>query len=269
MSFDELKQEILKRGSELIAQGVSTDQLGYLMKGLEILENIRQKDAVADAISQIGDVQAKLVEAKNLLNEALTTKAITELGKPAARLFGRVMSYWGKELPLCPPTGDNAAFFTYTNLDKVKEEFVKKTATVLEFCPRNVFHFQQQIASYGNNEPYLWAMYLLKNNTDQEKKIEITGKLSSRTNGLSGAYIVANGTVVLSYTSNAIADINLSQDNAITIPPNSGMLIFVQHTAYYHNYNNSFYLFRFVHNLDFNLPDGVDWDYEAYKQLLS
>jgi len=269
MTFDELKGKILQRGTELIAQGVSTEQLAYLMKGLEVLESIREKDAVADAIAQIGDIQAKYIEAKNLLNQTLQAKAITQLGKPAVRLFGRVMSAWDGELPYCPPTGGNASKFTYANLDWLKENFIKKTATALEFAPRNNFHFQLQLSSWNDNPPRLWSMYLLKNNTDEDKQVGITVQLSSRTNGINGAYVVANGNVLVSYTGNNVNTWNFTGNNAVTIPAGQGLLVFVQNAGYYVNANNNFYFFRVVHDIDFVLPEGVDWDYEAYKELLS
>ncbi len=269
MTFDELKGKILQRGTELIAQGVSTEQLAYLMKGLEVLESIREKDAVADAIAQIGDIQAKYIEAKNLLNQTLQAKAITQLGKPAVRLFGRVMSAWDGELPYCPPTGNNASKFTHNNLDWLKKNFIKKTATTLELAPRNNFHFQLQLPGWNDNPPRLWSMYLLKNKSNEDKKVEITVLLSSRTNGINGAYVIANGNVLLSYTGNTVNTWNFTGNSAVTIPAGQGLLVFVQNAGSYVNNNNQFYFFRLVHNINFILPEGVDWDYEAYAQLLN
>ena len=268
MTFEELREKILQRGAELIAQGVSTEQLGYLMKGLEILENIRKKDAIADAIVQIGDVHSKLLEAKELLNQVLIARALTQLGKPAIRLWGGIQSYWDSVLPYCPPTGNNTVLFTYSNLSAVKEEFVDKTTVTLEIAPKNHFHVATQVSALCDCWPYSWALYLLKNSTDEEQKVEITGQLSSRSNGINGAYIVANGNLIFQYTSNGVPNINLTGDNALTIPPKSGLLIFVQNAGYYQDDNYNTYTYRLIHRLDFKLPEGVDWDYEAYKQLL-
>ena len=180
-----------------------------------------------------------------------------------------MLSAWDGELPYCPPTGSNASKFTYANLDWLKENFIKKTATTLELAPRNNFHFQLQLPSWNDNPPRLWSMYLLKNNSNEDKKVEIIAQLSSRTSGVNGAYIVANGNVLLSYTSNTVNTWSFTGGNAVTIPAGQGLLVFVQNGSYYQNAYNNLYFFRVVHDIDFNLPEGVDWDYEAYAQLLN
>jgi len=265
MTFDELKGKILQRGTELIAQGVSTEQLAYLMKGLEVLESIREKDAVADAIAQIGDIQAKYVEAKNFLSQVLQAKAITQLKKPAIRLASRDMDWSYRETPYLPPTGNNTQKFTYQNLEWLKNNFILKTMIFLEFAPRNRFHTANHKVAWGNNYPIYWSMYLLKNNTDSDKTVSLGFQLSAYGNGVSGAYIVANGNVVYSYTNNGVPSSNVN----LTVPANDGLLVLVQNCGYFINNNNNTYHYYLVHKVNFNLPEGVDWDYEAYAQLLN
>ena len=270
MTFEELRSKILQRGSELIAQGVSTEQLAYLMKGLEVLESIREKDAIADAIAQIGDIQAKYVEAKNLLNQVLETKALTQLGKPAIRLVGRTTWFY-EGLPV---TGNssNASHLKYDELDWIKQNVVKPWAPTIELAPRDVFRLSFDHTYYNSNTApdMAFSLFILKNTTEEEKQVSLSATLTANgSTGNRGAYIVVEGVAKVSYTSNGKTTFNLSGSSAITIPPKKSIVIYAHNSAYYQTNNNNVYYYHFYQKFNFTLPEGVEWDYEAYKELLS
>ena len=270
MTFDELKGKILQRGSELIAQGVSTEQLAYLMKGLEVLESIREKDAIADAIAQIGDIQAKYVEAKNLLNQVLETKALIQLGKPAIRLFG-ITGAWNWKLPFGGAnfnTADITASIRYASLESIRNN-IKNAALSLQIGTKNRFFFNSQfISNGGGNNVVTWSLYILKNDTDESKEVGLDVNLSSFNNWVPAyAWVISEGNVLLSRSNNNIA----SHTFSVTIPPNGRNLIYIQNGSWDWGTigNTNVHILVNHQEVAFTLPEGVDWDYEAYKELLS
>ncbi len=269
MTFDELKEKILQRGTELIAQGVSTEQLAYLMKGLEVLESIREKDAVADAIAQIGDIQSKYLEAKDLLNQVLQTKSIVQLGKPAVRLFGTTGA-WGTKLPFGNVDFSNADItskISYTQLSEIKQQ-IKNTALSLQFGPRNSFSFNSHyISNAGANYEICWSFYILKNGSDEDKTVELNVRLSSFNNSVPAyAWVISNGVVLLSRTNNTWNSHSLN----LTIPAGEGSVVYIQNGAWDWGTigSTNVHILINIHDVSFYLPEGVEWDYEAYKQLV-
>ena len=197
---------------------------------------------------------------------------MVKLGKPAIRLASRQLNSWWYNSAHLPPTGNNASNFRYDNLGWIKDSFIKNNPSFLDVAPENNFSFTQQLMSWNDNPVMMWSMYILKNKTNEDKKVDAYFQLSSRTSGIWGAYVVANGSLLVSYTSNSASPSwNFTDNNGLTVPANSGLVVLVQNGAYFHGQVGSTqtYFFRMVHNVKFNLPEGVEWDYDAYKQLLT
>jgi len=262
VNYDDLIQKVIARAAELIQTGASTEQLGYLAKGLEILESVREKDVIASTIAQLGDINGKLIEAKQLLENA----QIGKLGKPAVFLWGTTFSAWDYEQPLDPTSQDQRVNFSYTNLKTLKTVFIPKVGFEVKITQKRRFHFNWASSFYGNNGPFAWSLWVLRNSSKETKEVQLTATLSSRSSGSNGAYIVVEGELIYSYTSNSSS---AGGKFKIQIPPNSSKLIYIQNWGYYQTYNNSNYLFRLIHHVDFDLPEGVDFDYDAIAQLIN
>jgi len=262
VNYDALIEKVISRVAELVQTGASAEQLGYLSKALEILEKVKDSNTIADALYKTTDFNAKLIEAKQLLEKAQLSK----LGKPAVFLWGTTFSAWDYEQPLDPTSQDQRVNFSYTSLKALKTVFIPKVGFEVKITQKGRFHFNWASSFYGDNGPFAWSLWVLRNSSKETKEVQLTATLSSRSGGNSGAYIVVEGELIYSHTSNSPS---AGGKFKIQIPPNSSKLIYIQNWGYYQTYNNSNYLFRLIHHVDFDLPEGVDFDYDAIAQLIN
>ena len=267
VNYDDLIQKVIARAAELIQTGASTEQLGYLAKGLEILESVREKDVIADTIAQLGDINGKLIEAKQLLENT----EVGKLGKPAVRLFG-LGSAWDFNLPFGGTNFNNDQNYkpklTYGLISSLKTQF-KKSSFSLQLGVRNAFSYaSQNISNSANNNTLAWSLYILKNTSKEDKQITVNTYLSSFSNWVPAyAWVISEGNVLLSRNTNT----RTSNSFTITISAGKGVVIYTQNGS--QNWgsigNTNVYMHLLTHNVSFDLPEGVEWDYEKYAELIS
>jgi len=269
---EDLKKVALTKLAEIIQSGASQDQAAYLAKAYEEISKAEANEKIVEALLLLPQYKESAENAQKAAQDILNAAGgLVKLGKPAIRLFGRIQSNNYRRMPfwITQNASSNESLFSYGRLEDLKNNFIKQSSPVLELMPRDVFNFQLGVDTYSGYYLYAWSLYILRNSTDSEKKVSLTARLSSRTSGNGGAYIVANGSKIYSYTSNNVVSPSFSGNSAITVPPNSGVVIYVQTAAYQYNCNNGHCHMELVHDIQFTLPEGVDWDYEAYAQLLN
>ena len=268
MNYTELRDKIMGRAAELIAQGSSGDQLAYLMKALNLLENVKTQNDVVDALAQVASFRAELDALKS-------QETLTRLGKPAVRLFKEVANNvdnnWRFKVDPGWTNGrlkDSATQYTPENLPAVKT-LAQNLGMELQIGVKDKFVFERDYHCYNNNwNEYHFAVsvILLKNNSDLDKEITVTVDSSSDNNwNITHTCLVANGTVIFEWTDNNQRN---NQDFNITIPASQKLVLVMSSGAYrWDTWYGAWYALR--QNITITKPEDVDYDYEAYREILS
>ena len=268
-----VKQQALAELAKQIQENVDKSQAAFLAEAYRKLEEADSQKQIADALlllPQYKNTAEELIQAKE---ELLSAKdGLVKLGKVGLRLFARLSSYFGS----VPYTGNSSYVgrIRYGDLSWIRDNIVKNTGNPLklEISSEKMFDFQEDHVYYncGSCPNQAIGLYILKNTTDEEKKVPMYTYLTSNgSSGWRGAYIVVEGATIWSTTGNSTYSPSFTGNNAITLAPKQSKVIYIHNSAYYRTNNNNVYYYHLRQRVRFDLPEGVEWDYDAYKQLLT
>ncbi len=268
-----VKQQALAELAKQIQENVDKSQAAFLAEAYRKLEEADSQKQIADALLLLPKYENTAKELIQAKEEILNVKdGLTKLGKPAVRLFKKI-TYFFNTVPI---TGNSSYVqnIKYENLDWIKNYIVKNSSGSmnLEISTENTFDYQEIETYYNCNScpPQAYGLYILKNTTDEDKKVPMYTYLTSGgSSGWRGAYIIVDGTLIWNTTGNSTYSPSFTGDNSVKIPAKSSKVIYIHNAAYYWtNYGNTYY-YALRQWVRFNLPEGVEYDYDAYKQLLT
>ena len=182
-------------------------------------------------------------------------------------LRNQVSNNWRNKAEFWSRLYDLRNEFRSENIDKVKS-YMHSLGAELTINPRNHFYYERDSHTYGNdwNEfNTAFSLFIFKNNTYQEKKFTIYTYLSCDNNWSQTRICIINeGNCVYEQNGNGF----YSPSFTVVLPPNKKRhIVAIQNGAYrWTTWNGAWYVLR--HNIWFDLPEGVDYDFEAYAEIL-
>ena len=268
MNYSELRDKIIGRAAELIAQGSSGDQLAYLMKALNLLENVKTQNDIVDALAQVASFRAELDLIKN-------QETLARLGTPAVRLFkeiaNNVENRWRYKADPGWTNGrlaDSASEYTPENISALKT-LAQNIGMELQVGVKDRFVFERDYHTYDNDwDEYHLAVSViaLANKTGAEQQVTVTVDASSDNAwNITHTCLVANGSVVFEWTDN---NMRSNQSFDLTIPAEQKLILVMSSGAYrWTTWYGAWYSLR--HNIVITKPEGIEYDYETYREILS
>jgi len=280
---DETTNQIISHLQSLLAQETDPKNIAYLTDALRKIANITTPDDLiaflntlqADYFPTKADYQATKEDYQATKADYQATKADYQATK-ALSIFGGMPVLFR----LIQNLAQNSYRYKYENFTRFStsplpyfntlqnaKPYITPLGPQLILCPNGKFYYEMDFKDYnGTVDEYIIGIsfVFLKNTTTANASVSLTARLSSNTTYTQtyGGIFVDNATIA-EYVGSTVN----SYSSTITVAPGTHILTCLSGAYPYGNSYGELYQLR--HDIDLSLPNGVYYDYEAYRQILS
>ena len=270
LDLKQVKENALLKLNEEILSNPDKRQAGFLAEAYRKIEEADSLKTIADSLLKVNSLSADVDELKKQLD--VNTLQATNTVAGAMPVLHRLITNgsnnnWRYKAENFTDFKDIAGIFNSSNFQDAKTK-LNELGLELKLTSKGKFYLEKDFKTYDNS----WNEYniaisaiILKNTTSENKAINLKAWLSSDNNWKqTKAIVVANGKVLVEFTDKNIHTVDIE----ISIPANTDkFFIVVVNGAYrWTCWYGCMYALR--HDIELTLPEGVNYDYEAYKEIL-
>jgi hypothetical protein len=270
MTLEEVKKNALTKLNEAILNNPDKTQAAFLAETYRKIEEADSLKVIADSLFKVNALSADVDELKKQLD--VNTLQLTNMLADTMPVLYKVIANnvnnnWKYKAENWTDFKDIAGLFNSSNFEDAKLK-LSELGLELKLTSKGKFFLERDFHSYGNdwNEYHIaLSAIILKNKNTTNKTINLKARVSSDNYWKqTKALIVANGKIVSEFTTNNINYV----DTNIEVPSNTDrFFIIVVNGAYrWTTWNGAWYALR--HNIELSLEDGIEFDYQAYKEIL-